>query len=82
MKCHRINKGIICLSKTEFNCPHCGKEFDDSKDIYLNRINRNKSGITRIKCECREYFGMTYDITGDAVSFKLSTKKSNNLFNV
>ena len=55
----------------DFNCPYCNKHYSDEDDKYLNICNRNKSGWTSIKCECGNKFGMTYDITGQAVSFEL-----------
>ena len=70
MACINIPNGVICLSKIDFKCPHCEKEHDDRDDKYLNKCNKNKSGITIITCDgCKRKFGMTYDITGQAVSF-------------
>lgn len=61
----------ICFASWDFECPHCGKKYCDDNDKYLDRCNRNKSGYTTIKCICQEKFGMTYNIQGDAVGFKL-----------
>lgn len=61
----------ITFAKIDFNCPYCEKPYKDDEDVYLNRCNANKSGCTTIKCECEMRFGMTYDITGKAVSFKI-----------
>ena len=72
MKCLKLNNGFICLSGTDFKCPYCGKEYSDIDDKYLDRCNKNKSGTTKIKCDCKESFGMTYNYMGDAVSFKLN----------
>ena len=49
-------------------------ERSDADDKYLDRCNRNKQGWTRIACKCGERFGMTYDITGSAVGFKIKTE--------
>ena len=62
---------FINFAKIEFKCPHCKKQYEDSDDKYLNRCNKNKNQYTKIKCECGNKFGMTYDIQGDSVSFKL-----------
>ena len=70
----RIPDGFIDLAKTEFQCPNCKKKYSDSDDKYLKRLEKNKNGITQIRCECKTTFYMTYDMTGDAVSF-LSDKK-------
>lgn len=74
MTCIPINNGFICLAKTDFKCPNCGKQYSDDNDKYFNRCNKNKSGYTVVKCSCKIKFGMTYDITVDSVSFKLKTK--------
>lgn len=61
----------ISLSNIYFRCPYCNILHDDENDIYLNRCNKNKNGYTTIKCECENKFGMTYNMMGNAVSFKL-----------
>lgn len=61
----------ISFSNTQFNCPYCNKEYNDIDDVYLDKCNKNKNGITRIKCQCSKKFGMTYDIKCNAVSFEL-----------
>ena len=63
--------GSISVAETRFKCPHCEKKYDDINDKYLNRCNKNKNSWTTIKCECNNKFGVTHDITGDIVSFKL-----------
>lgn len=67
----RIPNGIITLADTEFKCPYCKKQYDDIDNKYLDRCNKNKSCTTTIKCKCKHKFGFTYNIMGDAVSFKL-----------
>ena len=62
----------ISFAKIDFNCPYCNKQYSDSEDKYVERCNKNKDFCTRIKCECGNRFGMTYDIMGKSVSFKLS----------
>ncbi|MFW5847308.1 MAG: hypothetical protein ACOCVF_00115 [bacterium] len=64
------NKGFIDFANVVFNCPSCKKKYNDIDDKYLNRCNRNKSGFTKINCDCGNPFFMTYDYKGDAVSFK------------
>lgn len=70
----RIPNGFITLADTDFKCPHCDKQYNDTDDVYLNKTIKNKSGCTSIKCECENTFMMTYDITGKAVSFIKSEK--------
>lgn len=69
-----INNAIITLSNIDFTCPYCNKKYSDTDDKYLDRVNKNKSMYCTIKCECESRFGMCYDITGTAVSFKLTKK--------
>ena len=71
MPCKKIRNGFICFNKIDFTCPHCGLEYYDSEDKYVNRCNKNKSGYTTIKCTCKQRFGMTYNYMGSAVSFSL-----------
>lgn len=61
----------ISFAKIDFKCPYCDKKYSDENDIYVTRCNKNKSFCTTIKCECKNKFGMTYDIMGQAVSFKI-----------
>lgn len=65
--------GFLDFSGTRFSCPNCGKQYDDIDDEYLERCNKNKSGTTKINCECGSPFYMTYNIRGDAVSFTYSS---------
>lgn len=65
-----IPSGFIDFANTVFHCPHCNTQHNDDNDKYLDRCNRNKTGCTRITCTCGQHFYMTYDITGDAISFK------------
>lgn len=66
----RIKDGFIDFAKTDFKCPHCDKKYDDNDDKYVTRCNANKNHCTSIKCSCGEKFSMTYNIMGEAVSFK------------
>lgn len=61
----------ISFAKIDFECPYCEKNYSDSEDKYVERCNKNKNWCTTIKCECENKFGMTYNIMGAAVSFKL-----------
>lgn len=66
----RIKGGFLTLGETDFNCPYCGKKHDDTDNKYLDRVNKNLSNTTKVKCECKEVFLLTYDMTGKAKSFK------------
>lgn len=64
-----IENGFIDFGKTEFKCPHCNKKYDDEDDKYLDRINKNKNWCTKIKCKCDKTFELTFDSTGDFITF-------------
>lgn len=68
---------FLDFAKINFNCPNCGKEYSDENGIYLNRINRNQSGTTKIRCTCGCKFGMTYDYRNQAVTFFIRASKLN-----
>jgi hypothetical protein len=60
----------IHFPKIDFRCPYCKKKYIDKDEKYYKRISKNKSGITYIKCECRNRFGVAINMTGDMVAFK------------
>ena len=62
MSCTKIEDEIVCIGDDSFHCPHCRKEYSDEK--YCNRINRNKSGYTRVYCECGKLFDVVVDSSG------------------
>ena len=62
MSCIKIEDEIVCIGDDSFHCPHCGKEYNDEK--YTDRINRNKSGYTRVYCECGKLFNVVVDSSG------------------
>lgn len=62
MSCTKIKVGFSCVGIDTFTCPHCGKVYDAEK--YTDRINRNKSGYTRVYCECGELFDVVVDSSG------------------
>ena len=64
----RIKDGFLDFARTDFKCPHCNKKYNDVDDKYLIRCENNKSGMTKINCECSKSFMMTYDYKSDAVS--------------
>jgi hypothetical protein len=68
--CKKIFNGYICFANTTFKCPYCYKDYDDVNDKYLNRINKNKSFTTRIKCSCENNFILIADFKGNFVTFK------------
>ena len=65
----KVPGGLVSLSKVDFKCPHCEKNYDDTDDKYFNRCSDNKSGITKIKCECKKEFYTAYNYKGDIISF-------------
>lgn len=81
MTCTPIKNGILCYSKIEFNCPHCKKLYNDAEEIYFNKMTKNKSGYTKIKCDCGEIFGVTSNFKGDLVGFELIKRRYNGIRN-
>jgi|WetSurMetagenome_2_1015567.scaffolds.fasta_scaffold54919_2 hypothetical protein len=60
----KVPNGILCMCETLFKCPKCTCPHDGEK--YIERINKNKSGITYVKCKgCGAKIGLTFDIRGD-----------------
>jgi len=41
---------FLDFAKIDFKCPKCEKLYTDEK--YFNRCEKNKSGITKVKCSC------------------------------
>ncbi len=66
----KINNGFLDFSGIKFTCPFCNKEFEDSDDKLTNRISRNKSLLTTVKCECGNKFKVTSNYKSELVSFK------------
>lgn len=60
----------IKIAEIDFNCPYCKKVYNDADDKYLIRCENNKNYTTKIKCNCGNYFYMTYNYMGNAVSYK------------
>ena len=60
---------FLDFANTAFHCPNCKKHYDDSDDKYCRQINKNKSWITKIKCECNTTFKLTVDYKSDFVTF-------------
>jgi hypothetical protein len=64
--------GIICMAKIDFYCPYCGKKFIDKDDVYCNRINKNKSFTTKVKCECNNWFRLTANYKSELITWKIT----------
>ena len=62
MNCIKVEDEIVCIGDDSFHCPHCGKVYDDEK--YCDRIDKNKSGYTRIYCSCGKQFNLFVDMFG------------------
>lgn len=71
MTCIQTQNGFLCFGKTDFRCPYCGQEYDDSDDKYLKILNKNKNGITRIKCRCGNKFGLIASYCNTLETFTL-----------
>jgi transposase-like protein len=60
---------------TRFKCPHCKKKYNDKDDKYHNRINKNKTMVTKVKCTCGIVFYLAVDYTGKFQTFEKEIKR-------
>ena len=65
----KIHDLFIDFAKTDFNCPHCGKLHEDKDDKYFDRIRKNKTWTTKVKCECGKSFYLTVSFDGQFQTF-------------
>lgn len=72
MICIPYGNGFVSIASIAFECPFCKKHYKDVDDKYHNRVVNNSSYITKVKCDCGNRFGLTYDYKGEFASFKLS----------
>jgi hypothetical protein len=63
---------FIDFAKTDFICPHCKKQYNDSDDKLCKRINKAKTMIIQILCECGYKFKVTANFMGELVGFRLN----------
>jgi transcription elongation factor Elf1 len=68
MKGFRLDKNTFIIDM-EFTCPYCEKSLIDINDKYYKRINKNKSGITKVKCDCGKTFLLTINMWGKLSNF-------------
>jgi transcription elongation factor Elf1 len=61
---------FIDFARYDFTCPHCQKLHIDADNKYFDRINKNKSWITKVNCECGKQFKLTVNYKGDFETFK------------
>jgi len=61
---------FIDIAQIDFNCPYCTKLHIDKDEKYFHRINRNKSWITKVNCECGKSFKLTINYKGNFETFK------------
>jgi len=65
-----IGDMFIDFTNTEILCPDCKKDYRDKAEQVTNRINKNKSWVTKLNCECGTRFSITVDMQGDFQTFK------------
>jgi len=64
--CIPVDKGILCMSKVEFNCPACGEEYHE--EDYYNQLDKSKRGYIYKHCKkCAAHIGISSNIMGDVV---------------
>jgi len=60
---------IVTLAESKAKCPHCERHipFDEIETKYSKQDNP----IMRMKCKCKRFIGVTMDMRGDFVAFRL-----------
>ena len=64
-----MNGAIVTLAESKAECPHCDSHipFEEMEEKYSKQ---DKHTII-MKCKCKMYIGVTTDIRGDFVAFRL-----------
>lgn len=64
MTCLPLKNGFLCLAKTDFNCPVCGKYY--TEEDYYRQLDKSRDGLIYKKCKgCGQRIGITTDMRGD-----------------
>jgi hypothetical protein len=70
MKALRIPNGIIHISESVANCPHCTRHV--CIDEVDEKLYKSKNGYIRHKCKgCKRFIGITSNYMGDIVGYEL-----------
>ena len=78
MKTIRVPHGLISISNSDAQCPHCQKSISvgDVEDKLIKSENKNK-GYIRFKCKgCTRYIGVAMAYNGEVQSFELNKLKN------
>ena len=73
MKSIRIPSGIMYLAESKAICPYCERPipFEEIE----NKFMKQDKFYIRMKCKCKRFIGITQDMRGDFVAYKLINKK-------
>jgi len=73
MKTIRIPNGIMHLAESKAICPYCERQipFEEIE----NKFMKQDKFYIRMKCECKRFIGITQDMRGDFIAYKLINKK-------
>lgn len=65
-----IPNGILTLPESKAKCPECEREipFEEIEQKWMKQTKHFMS----MKCKCNRFIGITMDILGDFVAFKLN----------
>jgi hypothetical protein len=65
----RMPDGWVTLCESKAQCPHCKRNipFDEIDEKFMKQSNHT----IRFKCKCKRFIGITQDIKGDFVAYKL-----------
>jgi len=64
-----IGDTFVDFANSDIICPNCNHNHKDKADKVTDRINRNKTWITKLTCECSTRFKITVCYTGDFETF-------------
>ena len=65
----RVPNGILTLNESKAVCPHCERQipFDEIESKWMKQDKH----YIRMKCKCKRFIGITSNIMGDFVAYKL-----------
>ena len=72
MKTLFIPNGIIHISESKAECPHCERKipFEEIEDKWMKQDNH----FMRMKCKCKKFIGIAMEMNGDFIAFEWNHK--------
>lgn len=65
----KVPNGVLTLAESKAECPHCKTHipFDEIE----TKWRKCRKHYMRMKCRCAKFIGITSDIKGDFIAYKL-----------